>query len=80
MNNPIEDFKQEVKETLDITYRIITIRSTIGLIADENSEIQVTWEKNMISGQVVFFQREDDDVFEGKGMTCREAFANKEKI
>lgn len=74
-----DKFQQEAQLSLDIPYQLKLTRSTIGLIAD-NGTLQITWEKDLLTEEIQFYMKEDDKVYIGKGLSCREAFANKQEI
>jgi len=74
-----DKFQQDAQLTLDIPYQLKLTRSTIGLIAD-NGTLQIMWEKDLLTGEIQFYMKEDDKVYIGKGLSCHEAFAKKQEI
>ncbi len=73
-----DKFQQEAQSTLDIPYQLKLTRSTIGLIAD-NGNLQIMWEKDLLTGEIQFYMKEDEKIYIGKGLSCREAFAKKQE-
>lgn len=75
----ISDFIHEAKQTLDLPYEEISTRSTIGLVA-RNDRMQISWEKDLVSGSVQLNISEAESSYVGTGTTCREAFVNKVEL
>ncbi|MBW4617216.1 MAG: hypothetical protein KME21_29075 [Desmonostoc vinosum HA7617-LM4] len=59
--NAIELFKHEVQQTLDIPYTSKLAQSSIGLIAEQSSILQIAWEKDLVTGEIVFCMRENEE-------------------